>query len=77
MVDSVSDKSTEPTIWRRVPWTCFWGCFDGQALTLGVSGERCFWYCHREVDTPRPVLKGECEKCAYWQSRPTALASDD
>jgi hypothetical protein len=69
--ESVSDESRKPMTWRRVPWTCFWGSFDSRGLRLGPSGERCFWQCFRGglFNAMRPLQKGDCEVCPYWQPR--------
>jgi len=54
---------------RHVPWTCFWGSFDPDAVNRDPSGDRCFWRCRRPgvFDAPRPLLRDECEGCVYWQ----------
>ena len=76
--ESVSDGSRKPTTWRRVPWTCFWGSFDSRGLRLGPSGERCFWQCFRGglFDALRPLQKGDCDACPYWQPREPEMAGD-
>ena len=74
--DSESDTSKESTTWRRVPWTCIWGTFDSRGLRLTPSGERCFWQCVRDglFNAPRPLQKGDCDACPYWQPRQSEMA---
>ena len=75
--DSVSDTSKESTTWRRVPWTCFWGSFDSRGQ-YGPSGERCFWQCFKDgmFNAPRPLQKGDCDACPYWEPRRPEMAGD-
>jgi hypothetical protein len=75
--DLVPNQSREHVTWRRVPWTCAWGRFDNRALR-GPSGERCFWQCLRGAtfNAGRPLQKGDCDTCPYWERRRTAMSND-
>jgi hypothetical protein len=54
---------------RRVPWTCKWGRFGGpvRPLETTVAGF-VFWTCdHPNEPVPRPLDRGSCDQCPYWE----------
>lgn len=55
---------------RRLPWTCRWGVFGGEVnvredTPVGFT----FWSCrHRQLNPARPLMRGSCEDCPWWEA---------